>query len=130
MRVIGKSAPRIVAVPLVIALLAIAGCGGGSDTSNSGSTAAAGEAPKGGSAVTIKDFAYSPPSLTVPKGTTIEFTNEDSSNHTATSKSTGAFDTGTIGQGKSKAVTLSKPGTFAYFCSFHPFMQGTITVEG
>ena len=26
-------------------------------------------------------------------------------------------------------VTLEKPGTYAYYCAFHPFMKGTITVE-
>ena len=118
----------LIAVALVSAALAIAGCGGGGDSSGSGSTAAG--TSKGGTAVAIKDFAYSPPSLTVAKGTTVEFTNEDSSNHTATSKPGGVFDTGTIGKGQSKSVTLDQPGTFAYFCSFHPFMQGKITVTG
>ena len=39
------------------------------------------------------------------------------------------FDTGTIAPGKTKSVTLDKAGTFTFFCSFHPFMKGTITVE-
>ncbi len=130
MRGMGKPGFRLVASALAIAALAIAGCGSGGGSSDSSSTAASGGASTGGSAVKIKGFAYSPPTLTVAKGTTVEFTNQDSTNHTATSKSGGAFDTGTIGQGESKAVTLEKPGSFAYFCSFHPFMQGTITVTG
>jgi plastocyanin len=106
--------------------LSFVACGGGD---SSGSTAAA-PSSTAKSAVAIKGFEYAPPSLTVAKGATVEFTNADSTSHTATSKSSGAFDTGTIGQGQSKTVTLSEPGTYAYFCSFHPFMQGTITVEG
>lgn len=81
-----------------------------------------------GDTVTIKDFAYSPPDLTVAKGTTVTFTNQDSTNHTATSSRSGTLDTGTIGQGQSKSVKLGTPGTFSYICSFHPFMHGSITV--
>ena len=79
--------------------------------------------------MTIADFAFAPPGLTVAKGTTVEFTNEDETSHTATAKGSGAFDTGTIKPGKSAEVTLEKTGTFAYYCAFHPFMKGTITVE-
>jgi plastocyanin len=65
----------------------------------------------------------------VAKGTTIEFPNEDETPHTATSKTPEAFDTGPIKPGSSGKVTLDKAGTFAYYCQFHPFMTGTITVE-
>ncbi len=82
-----------------------------------------------GSAVTIADYEYAPPDLTVKSGTTVKFTNEDSTAHTATSKQGGAFDSGTIKPGKTGEVTLEKPGTYAYYCVFHPFMKGTITVE-
>ena len=78
--------------------------------------------------MSIKDFAYSPPDLTVSAGTMLKFTNQDSTNHTATA-SGGAFDTGTIGKGQSKAVTLAGARHLAYVCSFHPFMHGTITVK-
>ena len=124
-----KGASKLVAVALALTAVALVGCGGG-DSSSSGSTAAVGSAPGGGSSVKIMDFAYSPASLSVAKGTTVKFTNQDSTNHTATSKSRGVFDTGTIGQGQTKSVTLSRPGTFAYTFSFHPFMHGTITVKG
>lgn len=77
----------------------------------------------------IADFLYKPADLTVPAGTTVEFTNEDSTPHTATSKESGTFETGSIDTGKSATVTLDKPGTYAYYCAFHPFMKGTITVE-
>ncbi len=122
-----RPATTLLVTALAIAAVTLSACGGSGDSSDS--TAAAGSS-SGGAVVTIKSFAYKPASLTVAKGSMVEFTNEDSSNHTATSQSTGAFDTGTIGQGQSKPVTLEKAGTFAYFCSFHPFMKGTITVEG
>ena len=101
-----------------------AGCGG---SGSSGSDSVWREvAPK---AVSIKNFAYAPADLTVAKGTTVEFTNGDSTNHTATATDASVFDTGTIAPGKTKSIVLDKSGTFAFFCSFHPFMKGTITVE-
>ncbi len=107
-------------LPLLV-VLGLAGCGGASSTA-----AGPGAAAK---TVAIANFAYAPPDLTVAKGTTIDFTNEDSTSHTATTKSSGVFDTGTIKPGKSASVTLEKTGSFAYFCQFHPFMKGTITVK-
>lgn len=121
---------RTAALLLVMAALVLAGCGGGGDTDStpSGSpsnSAAAAEAQ----AVTISDYTYKPAQLTVPAGTTVEFTNKDSTPHTATSKQSGAFETGSIDTNKTATVTLKKPGTYAYFCAFHPFMKGTIVVE-
>ena len=80
-----------------------------------------------GSGVAIQGFAFHPPSLTVPVGSTITWTNQDSAPHTATAKD-GSFDTGTLKQGQSMTITFSKAGTFAYYCQFHPFMLGTVTV--
>ena len=110
---------------LVVAGLAGCGGGGGADTATE---AAQGAGAGTGDAVEIVDFAYKPADLTVAKGTTVEFTNEDSTAHTATAKG-GAFDSGAIQPGKSSKVTLDQNGTFTYSCSFHPFMKGTITVE-
>jgi plastocyanin len=116
------------------ACLFLAACGGGggdtSTASQATSVRSTGAAEtSSGDSVTIKDFAYSPPALTVAKGTALRFTNQDSTDHTATSTGQGAFDTGTIGHGQTKSVTLETPGTFSYICSFHPFMHGSITVS-
>ena len=118
---------RAAALLPVLAVAGLAGCGGGggADTATEAAPSASGGT---GSAVEIVDFAYKPADLTVAKGTTVEFTNEDSTAHTATAKG-GAFDSGAIQPGKSSKVTLDQTGTFTYSCSFHPFMKGTITVE-
>jgi plastocyanin len=110
-------------VPVVVAV-ALTGCGGGGYASTTPA-----QSGSGAQSVEIKDFAYAPADLTVAGGTTVEFPNEDSTPHTATSKSSGAFDTGTIQPGKSAELTFDEAGTFAYYCQFHPFMKGTITVE-
>ncbi len=86
-------------------------------------------APRPGVArLTISGYAYQPPRMTVRPGTKITFANRDQTAHTATSTNTG-FDTGTIKPGKSATVTVSKPGTYAYYCQFHAFMHGTIIVR-
>lgn len=78
--------------------------------------------------VAISGYAYGPATVTVTPGTTITFTNHDQTAHTATSTLTG-FDSGTIDPGKSASITITKPGTYTYYCQFHAFMHGTITVK-
>ncbi|MFA4907675.1 MAG: cupredoxin domain-containing protein [archaeon] len=48
--------------------------------------------------VQVKDFAFSPAELAIEKGTTVKWTNSDSTAHTITSA--GNFDSGTIPQGR------------------------------
>ena len=88
------------------------------------------QAPRPTSAthLTISGYAYQPAEINVAPGTTITFTNRDHTPHTATSTNTG-FDTGTIDPGKSAPVDITTPGTYSYYCQFHAFMHGTITVK-
>jgi plastocyanin len=78
-------------------------------------------------AVTIADFHFSPPTTTVHVGDTITWTNDGPSSHTATAKD-GSFNTGKLSRGQSASHTFTKSGTYAYVCTIHPFMHGTITV--
>jgi plastocyanin len=77
--------------------------------------------------LTIANYAFTPQSLVVSAGTTIMVRNTDSTDHTATARS-GAFDTGTIKPGQTARFTITNPGTYPYYCQFHAFMTGTITV--
>jgi plastocyanin len=77
--------------------------------------------------VTIVDFKFAPGSTTVHTGDTITWTNDGPSPHTATA-SDHSFDTGTLSRGQSGSHTFTTPGTFAYICTIHPFMHGTIVV--
>jgi plastocyanin len=113
---------------LLAAAVLIAGCGGSDDGADRTSSSAGGEAA-GAKAVTIRDYLYEPGTLTVPVGTTVTFTNRDSTPHTATSKQAGAFESGSLDTGKSGKVTLDETGSFAYYCLFHPFMKGEVVVE-
>lgn len=79
--------------------------------------------------VSIKDFLFKPEAIDVAVGTKITFTNEDAAPHTATSEDGGVFDTGTLTKGESGSVTIENAGTFAYLCTIHPFMKGTVTAK-
>jgi plastocyanin len=80
-----------------------------------------------GAAVTIQGFAFGPAAVEVPVGGTVTWTNQDSAPHTATADD-GSFDTGQLGQGASGSATFNTAGTFAYGCTIHPNMRGSVTV--
>lgn len=83
--------------------------------------------------VTIQNYAYGPPSVTIPVGSTVTWTNQDSGvDHTTTSDASSAvaWDSGNLAPGAAYSVTFTQPGTFTYHCSIHPFMTGTIVVQG
>jgi LPXTG-motif cell wall-anchored protein len=62
-------------------------------------------------------------------GDSVTWTNSGPSDHTATA-SDGSFDTGTLSKGRSASHTFGNAGTFAYVCSIHPNMHGTVRVVG
>ena len=76
----------------------------------------------------IVDYKFEPASITIHVGDTITWTNNGQQPHTATAND-GSFNTGTIKPGASGSHTFSTAGTFAYICSIHPFMHGTVVVE-
>ena len=82
-----------------------------------------------GHTITIHNFMFSPPTLTVKAGTTVTVNNTDSTDHTVTALD-GSFNTGPIGAGKSATFTVSKSGTFPFHCNIHNYMTGTIHVSG
>lgn len=78
-------------------------------------------------AVDIRNFAFKPGTLRVPRGSRVTFTNSSSVAHTATRG--GVFDTKRIAPGNSATVRFNSRGTFAYHCKIHPFMKGKVIVE-
>lgn len=77
--------------------------------------------------VDIRNFAFNPGNIIIPKGATVIWTNNDSFDHTVTSD-TAVFDSGTIASGQTFELTFNEIGTFNYHCSFHTFMHGEVTV--
>ena len=73
-------------------------------------------------AVNILNFKFDPTPLTIPVGTTVVWTNQDTAPHTATSDPGSAFtfDTGMLQKGQSGSITFTTAGSFAYHCTVHP----------
>ncbi|GLU30518.1 cupredoxin family copper-binding protein [Trinickia caryophylli] len=79
--------------------------------------------------IDIRQFAFAPPTLSVPAGARIVWTNDDEDPHVIVS-STGAFKASpALDTNDSYAVILDTPGTYRYFCSIHPMMVGTLVVR-
>jgi len=81
-------------------------------------------------AVTIDNFTFSPPSLSVPVGTRLVWTNRDDIPHTITDAANPrSFKSAPLDTKDTFAFTFTRPGVYHYFCSLHPHMQGTVTVQ-
>ena len=77
---------------------------------------------------------FSPASLTINAGDTVELTNTDTAAHTVTSGSpangpSGVFDSSLIMGGASFENTFDEAGDYDYFCMVHPWMVGNIQVN-
>lgn len=78
--------------------------------------------------VTMEGLKFQPAALTVKAGDTVVWVNNDMFPHTATSNP-GGFDSGAIAAGESWRYTIQQKGEFAYVCTYHPTMKGSLTVE-
>ena len=84
--------------------------------------------------VIIKNKSYMPQSLTVAKGDTVTWINNDPIDHTVTSGTpgnpSGLFDSGKIGPNQTFSFVFDSTGNFAYYCKVDPKeMTGMITVK-
>lgn len=86
--------------------------------------------PVASNSVVISNHAYSPATITVKKGTTVTWTNQDFDEHDITPDSpTDDFkQSNLLGRGDSYSVTFNETGTFTYFCTPHPEMIGSVEV--
>src|SRR5580658_9327805 len=73
--------------------------------------------------VTIAGFAYLPKSITIAKGTTVIWNNEDDVEHTVTSNDN-LFGSPYLRNGKTWLHAFVKAGTYAYHCKIHKYMHG------
>jgi plastocyanin len=75
---------------------------------------------------------YNPSPLTVKPGTSVTWTNNDSTIHTVTSglpeqgEVGTLFDSSIMSPGKTFTHIFDKTGIFDYSCTLHPFMHGQI----
>jgi plastocyanin len=89
---------------------------------------------KGASNPSAKE-PYNPSPLSITVGSTVIWTNNDNTGHTATEGNPSGntpqngFDSGILAPGKTFAHTFDKPGTTQYYCTLHPTMLGEVIVK-
>ena len=77
--------------------------------------------------VTIKDFEFTPATVTIKVGDTVIWTNDGPSTHTVTADD-GSFASGNLWN-DTFSHTFETAGTFTYHCSISRFMTGTVIVQ-
>jgi plastocyanin len=105
------------------AALALSGCGG---SSYSGVTD---PPPVVTTSVSLRNTAFTPRAIQVTPGATVQFTNNDGITHNVTFSSaaiTGAMD---FAAGSRSVVMPVTPGTYAYHCTIHAGMTGSVLVQ-
>ncbi len=74
---------------------------------------------------------YDPDPITIKQGDGVQWTNEDNSPHTVTSRQQGIFDSGLINAGDTWLLNSAEmaPAQYEYYCTLHPFMAATLVVS-
>jgi plastocyanin len=107
---------------LLIGVVALAGCGGGSDTPAATPKPAAAVVP-----VVMRNIKFVPARVTVKVGQTVRWTNEDKVPHTvASAKLKLASDA--ISGGQTFTYKATRAGTFPYYCTIHAGQTGVLVV--
>lgn len=78
--------------------------------------------------VTIAGLAFQPSEIRVPVGSTVTWDNQDSVVHDVTARD-GMFDSGNLSRNETFSYTFEQTGTFEYYCTLHPYMEGKVIVE-
>ena len=123
---------------LLAGILLLAGCGTSTNTAVPTTTAApAGTTSSNSSVAEVKiteqdeKYGFAPATLTVAKGTRVEWSNTTDAPHTVTSDSGTTLASSMINpSGGSFDFTFTQPGTYTYHCTVHPYMKGAIVVTG
>jgi plastocyanin len=84
---------------------------------------------RGPNEIGIDNFRFGPATLTVKSGTTVTWINADDVPHLIVSVEGKFKPSPLLDTNQRFSATLATRGTYRYFCSLHPQMQGTIIVE-
>ena len=116
---------RTVAIPLLVAAAVLPACSSSKKASSSSAATAS-----SGTAITIKNFAFSPTPMKVAPGATVTVKNGDGTTHTLTADDKTSFDIGRTDSGASKTFTApTKAGSYSYHCAIHDYMKATLVVS-
>lgn len=78
--------------------------------------------------IAISGFKFDPASITIPVGTTVTWTNQDSVDHLVAGDD-GSWKSETLAKDATYSHTFDKAGTYTYICKIHTTMKGTIVVK-
>ncbi len=80
-----------------------------------------------------QDRCYIPSMITISAGESVTWVNQDSAFHSVTSgfydEPIDLFDSGYMDPYDSYTLTFDETGTYDYFCTLHPWMEGQVIVE-
>ena len=79
--------------------------------------------------VSIRDNFFTPASLTVAQGTTVTWVWQGTQPHNVTWQEANPPNSPTQSSGSYTRTFNVAAGTYAYFCSIHPGMNGSVTVQ-
>lgn len=125
-----------------VLMLCIAGCGNGPPAGAGGGAASAGGgggssfgkgAPTGLGTPATKvnqtdGLSFDPTSQTVKVGDVVEWDNGSGVPHNVTFDGSPDVSSQTMNSGDTWQVKFTTAGTYKYHCTFHPGMEGTVTV--
>ena len=130
---------RTILILVAVAAVLAAGCAGGDEDKGEAAVApAAASSTSRGSAsgdadtddVRIVDFAFVPRTVRAKVGQKVKWEHQDAGvTHTVTALDR-AFRSGDLEEGEEFSHVFPAGGTFAYRCSIHPDMRGTVKVSG
>jgi plastocyanin len=78
--------------------------------------------------VSIYNMSFTSPAISIKKGVTVTWTNEDAMQHTVTADDN-SFTSGSLGLGDTYTHTFNTAGTFMYHCNLHSGMNGSVEVK-
>jgi plastocyanin len=78
--------------------------------------------------ITIDNFDFGPPDLTIAAGTTVTWKNKDGEVHRIKDDHN-RFSSAALDTDDSYSHTFTTPGVYHYFCTIHPYMVGKIVVK-
>jgi len=120
----------VVAGGILLAKHSLSGNKSQTNTTNTTSQTASTQYPPSGT-VYMTNTLFTPSQITVAKGGTVTWTNNDNVTHTVVAdlSDAGGPKSGDIEPGGKYSFTFEKAGSFQYHCSMHSSMRGTIVVK-
>lgn len=108
---------------IMAATLALVACSSDSKITGTQGT------PVATTSVSLKNLAFAPGAIQVVPGATIQFTNNDGITHNVTFSASSITGVTDFDSGTRSVVMPVAPGTYAFRCTIHSGMTGSVLVQ-